>query len=594
MNHKFINLKVFVLLLLTLPINLFAQNGDSKKISTKFNRPTIVNLFVENNGQFESSIINTFQNLRPVDKVDQFKIDGSKITGSMGEAVAYVSKDILAKWFNRDTNGDFNFLLINQRGVNSATDADVIAAKNSLANRLGTSGRSLIDKTYFIVYDIKAVLTMNEVYDQMDENGRRSAAITKKAYTPVERTQEGYQAQVEVTIYKLNFDDAAFADFNDKYWSEAGEDHSAAKIAAWDRAKFPVTYIRKLPLIISTSSQAKKETQYYKKRPMADLLADLPSLIQEKAITSISSEVEDFRVKASIFQEKPLLVKIGLKEGVYVDERFFVYEVGLNNKGKQKKIRKGVVKATKHIANNRGNATGESTPSRFQQQGGKKLYQGMFLEEKEDKGLSLQFGYALSGDGTMGGISINGEINLSRVLGKVARKKGGHLRLPGGINFGIHFIENSFSNVNVGSVSTGYGNSLVSGYASGDAEVLEFSLSKDMYFTQKGNFYFIPSISYGFSQIGITNASYQTIESGDKDYTWTSSVFRLGFGLGINISPRFSIIINPYMNSKGAYTTGNKDKLSGYSYGSNPKWDFGKIGESSTSFSTILGLKIKF
>ena len=267
MNHKFINLKVFVLLLLTLPINLFAQNGDSKKISTKFNRPTIVNLFVENNGQFESSIINTFQNLRPVDKVDQFKIDGSKITGSMGEAVAYVSKDILAKWFNRDTNGDFNFLLINQRGVNSATDADVIAAKNSLANRLGTSGRSLIDKTYFIVYDIKAVLTMNEVYDQMDENGRRSAAITKKAYTPVERTQEGYQAQVEVTIYKLNFDDAAFADFNDKYWSEAGEDHSAAKIAAWDRAKFPVTYIRKLPLIISTSSQAKKETQYYKKRP---------------------------------------------------------------------------------------------------------------------------------------------------------------------------------------------------------------------------------------------------------------------------------------------------------------------------------------
>ncbi|MDR1455749.1 MAG: hypothetical protein LBJ01_08870, partial [Tannerella sp.] len=113
---------------------------------------------------------------------------------------------------------------------------------------------------------------------------------------------------------------------------------------------------------------------------------------------------EDFRVKSEIYAVHPLRAKIGVKEGVTVDQRYFVYDIHENAAGEQTTVRKGVMRATSNIAENEGMATGDGPATTFYQTYGKRLRPGMLIRQQPDWGV---------GCSVLGGMDLQVLVELS-------------------------------------------------------------------------------------------------------------------------------------------------------------------------------------
>jgi hypothetical protein len=72
-----------------------------------------------------------------------------------------------------------------------------------------------------------------------------------------------------------------------------------------------------------------------------------------------------------------------------VNQRWFVYELEQKADGKIAQNRKGVIRASKKIADNRTQATGDSKTTQFYQIYGGRLAEGMLLQQKPDFGIAV-------------------------------------------------------------------------------------------------------------------------------------------------------------------------------------------------------------
>ena len=110
------------------------------------------------------------------------------------------SNPVIAKWWGRDADGNFNYSLVAQRGSYTATDADAIISRGSNTSRIEMIGEQLIDKSYILLYEITDLYSMEEYYDRQDASNRKL-----KITTPVKRTEEGYNCDYKVYAYKVDF-----------------------------------------------------------------------------------------------------------------------------------------------------------------------------------------------------------------------------------------------------------------------------------------------------------------------------------------------------------------------------------------------------
>lgn len=607
----------------------------NQKVETKYMRPSALNLFFAPTDDEQQIVIQKFKSLPMVSKFDDHSVDffdlkpnlppmprkpssEASLTAlnqyykkvqeidslkkiAITQYIGSVSKPIVGLWWSRDANGDFSTELVSQRGSFTATDADVLADNAAATTRLEMLGEQLLNKTYCLLYEINQIRTMQEVYDEMDAAGAKV-----KGYKPVERTQEGYQMEYTVNLYKLNFGDSVSALFYQNLWTSI-ENHDANKVRAWDNASFPMEFIKNYSGSVSSVQPIDPKSSYYiikKRKTMNELLEDLPYATQENAITYFTKKVEDFQIKVTIYEEYPLTAKIGTKEGLKLDQRFFIYEIQLNEKTNQQvKKRKGVARATSKISNNNQMATGETLPSKFKQQGGKKIYQGMLMIEHNDIGMQLSAGYRTNGaDAAMSGVYLGLDYNVSKMLGKFLSGNS----TPGGIYLGASITVNTMNDVTPGHISA-YGPeswATDEGEWSGNTLALDLTLSKEMYITQKGNIFLLPSATYGVSTINFSKMGEQSLttdlnldESQMKQYYWGARTIQFGFGIGANLGPRLALILEPKYVMKASYTDGNSSALTQYSSDDSLEgtWKdtFMKIGESNNSLPILLSLKVR-
>ena len=578
----------------------FLANGQNigKTVDTKYLRPSLTTLFFQPKTNQENTVITKFKELPVINKYDDNKIEFPYFNGSglsaadkMVRMKYYVQKaanPILAKWWNRDANGDFNTEFVAKRGGFSAIDADVIQAKASTTNRIEMIGADLIDKSYVFVYEITQLLTMEQVYDRTDAINRKY-----KNYQPVKRDEEGYELTYTVYTYKLNFNDSISSVFYNDYWTDA-KNHDIQKVTKWKDATFPMMYKTQYSATVrSTQPKDPKSSVYLykKKKTMNELLEDMALLIQTNSESELGMKIEDFSAKVAVFKTNPLSAKLGTKESLYLDQRFFVYEIEQDNNGTQKKIRKGVARV-KEIADNNTVATGTTKPSVFQQQGGKTLFEGMLMESKEDRGVSVSIGFPLStSNKQFGGLNMNLDYRIS----PMAKISGLALGIDGYVSF--------FNNINVGNVTVPSG---VLPYSSAGSDGTSYAiavfLAKEMYFTRKGNIYLRPSIGgglsgYNFSKYNGTDIPKETDSNGNevpsKDYSWSSIYFPLNIGLGINISPSICLEIKPGVAFRFASTTGNNEALT-QSGVPDAKWGFESLDKLSMNTSIVCNLRYRF
>lgn len=67
-----------------------------------------------------------------------------------------IPRQMVAKWFNRDSEGNMNLGLLSERGLYNAQLADIDEAQNSAYGimSLGDQGEELIGNTFLLVSDI--------------------------------------------------------------------------------------------------------------------------------------------------------------------------------------------------------------------------------------------------------------------------------------------------------------------------------------------------------------------------------------------------------------------------------------------------------
>ncbi len=521
--------KNFILLaLIGVFFSVAAQQVESTKVNTrdnnparKYMRPSLTIIYV-NRGDARSQRMQTVVEKFPVPgKYNDHNVATRAIQVNSQNGLSVhqlqkfltenVSREIVAKWFNRNEKGEFSMDLIAERGLYNASDAEVIKAKASQRKMalLEDAGENLLDRSYILVFDVKKILTADEY-----------ARLKNKPTND----EEGYYAFYDCYLFRLDWNDSIAAIFYNNLWTDASS-FDPNKVAAFNQTTFPIKFVDKVSNAfgyVSVTQNKDHSRNIFGSLTDDQMFAKVFDKIMDEAETQLAQRNEDFKVKIPIFSTDPLSAKAGLKEGLSVDKRFFVYEFELDSKGNKKAVRKGVVRASNKITDNRQIATGQTEPSRFYQVAGRRLYEGMMLQENPDWGFGLTVGYG-STSGVVGeGLSLLLEFNTSLYLGKIRHTYPTGVKIYGMGNLALQNFKLDINN-NIDD-PTNPEFSVVS---------YSFGISKDLNFFR--NFVLVPFVGYGIEE-------YTNTATGMSKDKYDATFFEVGGRLGMNLSYNIQLL----------------------------------------------------
>jgi len=309
--------------------------------------------------------------------------------------------------------------------------------------------------------------------------------------------------------------------------------------------------------------------------------------MQSSMVFEGGRKIEDFKMRAPIYQEYPVTIKLGSKEGLYYDERFFVYEIVTDKKGNKSKKRVGILRSS-NIVDNATIAQGKSPASTFRQEGGKRLFQGSLVELKEDFGLGFNMGYGLK-DPFVGGVNLGIEARIPSILkGKANWAK--YLR---GLYLNANVSVGSFSDQELKLEDEFYYYTFTK--TSGSTMAFGATLSRETYILKKGNLYLMPEIG-----AGIFSASVTSLDDAGNEPQGGLKIGNMyvngGLGLGLHLSPMISFFAKAGFNMKigePSLTNDNGDDYNGIlSADQSSSSIFSKARGFSTPVS--VGLRLRF
>ncbi|HOH24956.1 MAG TPA: hypothetical protein PKY68_07725 [Bacteroidales bacterium] len=294
-------------------------------------------------------------------------------------------QQIVAYVFNRQSDGNMNLDRVFERGEYSAHDVDMRLSGTLKVETVRDAGSQLIGRSYLMVYDVTNL---------------------RQEYSGEGDSRELYwKATAALYLYKLNWDEQDLDTFYDKYWLDDNTpaEEKQAKKAAFEAWNIPVELISRISLFdksVSTGIEANKrlgvlgDKKKTDEQRLSDAFAELHKQICSDLNYKIEKQHEDFVVTTPITSLRPIRAKIGTKEDVKHGLRFYAYGFKGNSDGSIKLVRKGILRATKNVADNRIVATGESPESEFTKIAGYgRVVEGLTLVEKKDLNLSLGVGF---------------------------------------------------------------------------------------------------------------------------------------------------------------------------------------------------------
>ena len=423
---------------------------------------------------------------------------------------------IVGMWWSRDAQGNFSDSFLKARGEYTATDAQIQMQEISEKSRLGDLGYDLIEKSYFVVYDVLGLRTMEEIYDEKDakkkkevddyntkareynrklKSGEKERAL--KEFKPVLRVRQGWQVNYKYVLYKLNWDKEIQNDFFDRFWvdSKTSTDKQS-KINLFNSYNFPFSHFKTNESTVKVT-KLKGSDAPVSQEVMNNLLLDISKKLQMYTMNSIEETVDDFVLRASVHSSYPITAKIGKKESLKKESRYFLYDMVQKDDGNFALKRVGWAYVTK-VAKNTEKKEDVSSTSKLNQHAGKRIYDGMLLEEHDDIGLAATIGQVM-GNSYYSGFNLGLEFNLSKFglwTGLYANANatlgfGSNLKM-GNITTASLFLDS----ISGGVIST---NELTNDTSKYSKSVLgvDINLGKEIYFLNRGNFYLMPMIGFG-------------------------------------------------------------------------------------------------
>lgn len=297
--------------------------------------------------------------------------------------------EIISYLFNRNPqNGQLSLERLYQRGVYNATDENIhvsLATKRGEAE-LHEAGFRLIDRSYILIYD----------YANIGYEYRKGSGINEGDYY--------WYATPAAYLFKIEWNEELQTKLFDCWIDENTSSFEIGRRKkAFQSLRIPVKFVMKAEdndFAVATGIEAqqqkvaKGEKRTYsnedlKNAAFTNLIYKAADILGEK----IESKHTDFHIQNTLYAVRPLRAKIGKKENVRVNDRYFVYEYRMNDDGTVGKSRRGVIRATNRIADNRKVATGDTPTTEFIQLAGRKLAEGMSIEEKHSLYFNLDLGY---------------------------------------------------------------------------------------------------------------------------------------------------------------------------------------------------------
>jgi len=487
-----------------------AKMIDTLKISEKFYTHEI---------GFRNIPFNAKVNL--FDKVQQEQVFKTDVLKLLNEKK--VGQGIVAKWFNRQPDGTFNTDVLKERGVYNSDDSDLSIATASKRGEssLMDAGLGLVGHSYVLVLGFSNLITQEQYYNKMEAK-------------PETRIMNGVRGDLIGLLYKLDFNDSVSSVFFQNMWVNKADGDSKTKIANFEATTFPLIPVKNLIMPVHA-------TQYNAGQPMApkvqktqdELLRDMVNSSMNNVMNQLTYQISEFKVKAQVYKTNPIAVKIGKKEGLGFDQRYFVFENRMTQGGQEYSSRRGVIKSMT-VTDNRSVTSGETEPSYFYQIAGRKIdNMGMFVEQRIDAGINLFLGYNQDG---LSGADGRLEFYIGRHLsgGQAKGKSNGmtsfKMYIDGGYNTGEYALNLATPTVNENvtfmRVSAGF--------------------NKDYYMTK--NIHWGPFLGYGI----------ESATGKDSKYKIDTQFVEFGARLGINI--RYNIQLIGSANYYVMFTPAVKDK----------------------------------
>ncbi len=371
-------------------LNATAKTGN---VTAEYNRNSLTVLFLDGTPHYSNDVRVNAERIVIPDKFDDNLLSqrilrlgsNSKISDALYRD--NIANSILAKWFSRDANGNFSMDLIHNRGLYNATDEHIIQAQNS---KLGLdlvkdAGEALIAHSYIMVIKLSNIKTMTQVYNEMDASRRIWRG--DKAI-PVARTHDGFQCNAMCYLFQIDSVTDVIDELYNEMWifEEDTPEERKEKITKFNNFKVPIKLENTITVEVDGSVLKTKGYSY------TQLFANLLNKSISASIGEFETSIDNFKVKQAVYSTFPIRAKIGLKEGLAVDDRYFVYEHQLDRNGNPKDVRIGVVRA-KRVADNRTIADGKSSMSKFYQVAGRHIKEGMIMNQAKDAGTATALGF---------------------------------------------------------------------------------------------------------------------------------------------------------------------------------------------------------
>ena len=334
----------------------------------KYRRSSLYTLMINDDSREHfGHIRNTFGNIELSEKFNNHNIGPYLINTAGGiddqtEAINQffiqnqTAKELVAKWFNRDVDGNFDMDVIANRGSYNASDLDVLVAQDSQRGQalLEDAGEELIKNTFVIVYDFKYT---NKEEKAKKTGGFLSVLSTAASFVPgmenvstvvdgVNLAQtalgKGYFVKTTAYLYQLEWNEEVASRFYNEMWMDENS-HDPNRKAAFDN-----TDIFKLKFIGTQVARKNLQSTIFSNKTNEDLIGIATVRASDKSIAQLQREFEDFRVKTPLLSGDPIAAKIGTKEGIEKGDKFEVLEQVLGEDGKTYYERVGTIKVDKN------------------------------------------------------------------------------------------------------------------------------------------------------------------------------------------------------------------------------------------------------
>ena len=370
--------RLFILIVLV-PLPVLGQNDQTDAI---YRRSSLYTMMIDESSiKYADEIAKTFNGTPIPDKFNDHNLTERVIPNGIPagmlkreEKIAlqeqnitnyletnYVARQIVAKWFDRKSNGCFNMDLIVDRGKYNATEMDVqfaLSTERGLA-LLGDAGEELIHNTFIVVNDFDFVSK-----EEVAETGKKGLSLIKDVANKLDievnnkklemadvtltTVGKGYVVRTTSYLYQIDWNDSVAAVFYNDYWMDKNSVNKARKVA------FDNSDIFKLKYIGYEVAWADLQATVFTKKTEEELVDIATVRAIDHVIAKLQRKYEIFRTKTPLYSNDPLSAKIGLKEGLEKGDKFEVLEQVMDRKGKTSYKRRGIVRVDKdHIWDNR-------------------------------------------------------------------------------------------------------------------------------------------------------------------------------------------------------------------------------------------------